>query len=158
MILRRYVTGLAIFLLVISVSARVASTQRPELDSEFESRDYTGLLSSPGNQLAHVESLDVLEQAMLRSYIHGVTRETAVEVVTADDLPALIRLLSDPQFPRRDNIVAFLGHVGGGEAAIALQEFLQAPPVSTMNPIEDRAMLLIPRALGRLAARCLSCC
>src|SRR5262245_37901956 len=54
-----------------------------------------------------------LRQAMLLTYVHGVDDRLAAEVVAEQDLPELRRLLAEPGFPRRDNVVAFLGHRDG---------------------------------------------
>ena len=68
-------------------------------------------------------------------------------------MPTLIQLLADPTFPRRDNVVAFLAHLGGPDATRALVRFLQAPPAALTLPQEDRALLLAPQALGQIARR-----
>ncbi|HET9300947.1 MAG TPA: kelch repeat-containing protein, partial [Candidatus Polarisedimenticolaceae bacterium] len=91
--------------------------------------------------------------AMLRVYVHGVDDRLAAEVVAERDLPALRALLGDPAFPRRDNVVAFLAHRDGGDAMDPLLRFLQDPPRSLAIPEEERAALLVPRALGHLARR-----
>jgi len=98
-------------------------------------------------------SVDDLQSRMLRTYIHGVTDDVAAEVVKESDLPQLRRLLLEPNFPRRDNIVAFLAHSDGDAAVEPLLRFLQRPPAAITTPEEDRAMLLAPQALGQLARR-----
>ena len=42
------------------------------------------------------------------TYYHGITAEMAQERVGPAGVPALLELLADPTFPRRDNVVAFL--------------------------------------------------
>jgi HEAT repeat protein len=92
-------------------------------------------------------------QAALGTWVHGVTDEIAEREVGEAGVPALIRLLADPSFPRRDNVVAFLGHLGGADATRALVRFLESPPASLTLPQEDRALLLAPQALGQIARR-----
>jgi hypothetical protein len=94
-----------------------------------------------------------LRAAMLRLYVHGVTDRLAEQVVREEDLPHLRRLLADPAFPRRDNVVAFLAHRDGDEAVDPLLALLRDPPAPLLVPEEERALLLVPRALGQLARR-----
>ncbi len=54
-----------------------------------------------------------VERAALATYIHGMTDEIALREVGHAGLPALRALLRDPDFPRRDNVVAFMAHLGG---------------------------------------------
>jgi hypothetical protein len=96
---------------------------------------------------------DSVRGAMLRVYIHGVDDSLARQVLSLEDLPALRALLKEPDFPRRDNIVAFLAHLDSGSATQDLLDFLSDPPASIEIPEEDRALLLAPQALGRIAAR-----
>ena len=90
---------------------------------------------------------------MLVTYVHGVTAEMAEDIVGEEGIPILLGLLTDPNFPRRDNVVAFLGHLGGDETADGLVAFLRNPPRPAPIPEEDRALLLAPRMLGQVAAR-----
>src|SRR5262249_28181718 len=92
-----------------------------------------------------------VRSAMLRTYIHGVDDAPAEHVLGPDATPELLRLLADPSFPRRDNVVAFLGRRDGGEAATALIGLLSDPPAPLNRPEEDRAILLVPDALGNMA-------
>ena len=87
------------------------------------------------------------------TYYHGITAEMAQERIGAEGVPALLELLADPSFPRRDNVVAFLTYLGAGESTTALLEVLASPPASVTVPEEDRALLLLPQALGHIAAR-----
>ncbi len=96
---------------------------------------------------------EVVRQAMLRTYLHGVTDELARQVLVPGDVSVLRELLADPSFPRRDNIVAFLAHLDRGAATPDLIGFLSAPPADARIPEEDRALLLAPQALGHIAAR-----
>jgi hypothetical protein len=89
----------------------------------------------------------------LHTYYHGVTAELARERIGPGGESALIDLLAEPTFPRRDNVVAFLGFLGGGESTVALLRFLGDPPAPMTAPEEDRALLLAPQSLGRIAAR-----
>src|SRR5262245_49242715 len=90
---------------------------------------------------------------MLVTYIHGVDERLAAEVIGPGALPVLHRLLAEPSFPRRDNLVAFLAYADRGEAVTPLLGFLSNPPAPVRIPEEDRALLLAPEALGHIAAR-----
>src|SRR5688500_5964664 len=79
--------------------------------------------------------------------------EIAEREVGAAGVPALLALLGDPSFPRRDNVVAFLAYLGDDSATDALLGHLRRPPASVHVPVEDRSLLLTPHALGHLAAR-----
>jgi len=94
-----------------------------------------------------------VSRAALTTWIHGIDEETALREIGAEGVPALQALLADPDFPRRDNVIAFLGRLGGEEAAGALVAFLDSPPAPVTVPEEDRALLLAPQALGRIASR-----
>ena len=83
----------------------------------------------------------------LYSYYHGITAELAHERIGVEGVPALLRLLADPAFARRDNVVAFLTYLGAGESTTALLEVLASPPAPVTVPEEDRALLLLPQAL-----------
>jgi hypothetical protein len=100
-----------------------------------------------------VELAETVRQAALETYVHGMTDEIAIREVGVAGLPYLMQLLSDPQFPRRDNVVAFLAHLRSAEATPALLEFLEHPSASLERPAEDRALLLAPLALGHIARR-----
>ncbi len=92
-------------------------------------------------------------EAMLGTYVHGVTPELAAELVGAAGVPTLVDLLEDPAFPRRDNVVAFLAHLGDAGGTAALVAFLERSPVDADVPEEDRSLLLAPQALGHIASR-----
>src|SRR5262245_15077508 len=109
------------------------------------------LLSQPLQAIEARE--EALRRAMLVTYVHGVDERLAAEVVKDDQLPALRRLLLDPQFPRRDNVAAFLAQRDGPMAVSALVGFLRQPPVAPDRPEDDRAYLLAPQAFGYLARR-----
>ena len=87
------------------------------------------------------------------TYYHGITAELAQERIGPQGVPALLELLADPSFPRRDNVVAFLTYLGAGESTTALLEVLGSPPAPVTQPEEDRALLLMPQALGHIASR-----
>src|SRR5262245_35028777 len=57
-----------------------------------------------------------VRQSALQIYIHGMTDEIAQREVGPQGVPALLRLLDDASFPRRDNVVAFLTYLGAGES------------------------------------------
>jgi len=94
-----------------------------------------------------------VREAMLVTYVHGVDDPLAAAVLADEDLPCLRRLLAESTFPRRDNVVAFLGHRDSARAVPALLEFLSHPPAPATRPEEDRALLLAPEVLGNLARR-----
>ncbi len=104
---------------------------------------------------AHVAAADHdhVVAACLRLYLHGVSAQLAATEVGADGVPTLLELLADPTFPRHDNVVAFLWHLGGAESTDALVGFLAAPPRPIDDPEEDRAVRLVPEALGQIAGR-----
>jgi hypothetical protein len=100
---------------------------------------------------------DSLEQAvrqiLLRNYLHGVDDELAGRLIGPRGVPLLRRLLAERDFPRRDNVVGFLAHLDSGEAAADLVAFLARPVSPPERPEEDRALLIAPQALGRMARR-----
>ena len=102
---------------------------------------------------ATADQSERVRHAALATYLHGMTEEIALGEVGPEGLPALRGLLSDPDFPRRDNVVAFLTFLGEARDTAALLHFLEAPPAALDRPEEDRALLLAPQALGRLAGR-----
>jgi hypothetical protein len=91
--------------------------------------------------------------ASLPVYLHGMTAEIADREVGHGGVAALLQLLDDPTFPRRDNVVAFLAYLGGPESTPALVRMLQRPAPPADSVEDDRAVLLVPHALGRIAAR-----
>jgi hypothetical protein len=94
-----------------------------------------------------------VRDAAMKLYIHGMTAEIASAEVGRDGVPALLGLLADPSFPRRDNVVAFLAYLGGAESVPVLAGMLDRPPQTSASPEDVRAFLLLPHALGRIAAR-----
>src|SRR5206468_11612722 len=92
-------------------------------------------------------------QASLATYIHGMTEEIARAEIGTEGLPVVRRLLAQRDFPRRDNLAAFLDVLGGAEDRDALLALLRTPPASAAIPEEERALLLAPQALGRMAGR-----
>ena len=92
-------------------------------------------------------------RAALADYVHGVTEEIANQEIGVEGVPVLLELLADPASPRRDNVMAFLAHLGGPEATRALLSFLEDPPAPVSAPEEDRALLLAPQALGGISSR-----
>ena len=91
--------------------------------------------------------------AALRLYLHGMTAEIAEREVGRAGVPALLRLLDEPGFQRRDNVVAFLVYLGGPESTPPLARLIERPLEGTAAPEEVRARLLAPEALGRIAGR-----
>ena len=96
---------------------------------------------------------DRVRAAASAVYFHGMTDEIARRELGPDAVPELLALLVDPAFERRDNVVAFLAYLGDGAARDALLAHLDAPAAGLARPEEDRAALLVPEALGRMAAR-----
>ena len=96
---------------------------------------------------------DRLRTAATAMYVHGMTREIALREAGPDAVPALIALLRDPDFPRRDNVVAFLAYLGGAESVGPLKRLIDEPVAPIDTPEETRARLLVPHALGRIAGR-----
>src|SRR5262245_12634987 len=94
-----------------------------------------------------------VEAACLDVYVEGVSEALAKDRVGVEGVPVLLRLLADPTFPRRDNVVAFLWHLGGPESTEPLVHLIEEPPSALHDPEEDRALRLAPRALGHIAAR-----
>ena len=92
-----------------------------------------------------------VRDAALVTYIHGMNDEIAAREVGLEGVPALLGLLGDPAFPRRDNVVAFLGHLRSKTATASLAGFLAHPVGDLAAPPNDRAVLLVPRALGLIA-------
>jgi len=92
-----------------------------------------------------------VRRAALVTYVHGMTDEIAEREVGKEGVPYLLSLLEEPDFTRRDNVVAFLAHLPLAQITPALQRFLEHPPTSPSNPAEDRALLLAPHALGHHA-------
>ncbi len=114
-----------------------------------------GVLSLSG-LAAHAAPADVRARvldAASRTWIHGVDPELARTAVGVEGVPVLLELLRDPDFPRRDNVVAFLTHLGGAESTPHLAAILRNPPGDPRIPEEDRALLLVPGALAAIAAR-----
>jgi len=91
--------------------------------------------------------------AALDVYVHGMTLAIADREVGRAGVSALLRLLDEPSFPRRDNVVAFLAYLGGPEAGNALVRMLDRPLPPGGSTEDERALLLVPHALGRIAAR-----
>ena len=104
---------------------------------------------------ARAEALDEARiiEAALTTYVHGMTPEIAQRTVGQEGLPVLLRLLTEPTFPRRDNVIAYLAYLGNDQTSDALVGFLRKPPASLALPEEDRALLLVPEALARIASR-----
>lgn len=96
---------------------------------------------------------DRVRSAAQGLYIHGVTDQLAHSLLGPEDVSDLLTLLADPGFPRRDNVVALLAYLGDARARDALLRHLAGPPAALGIPEEERALLIAPEALGRMAAR-----
>lgn len=104
--------------------------------------------------VAVAESLeDRVRDAARVTWIHGITAEIAEREIGSEGVPVLLDLLADPGFPRRDNVVAYLGYLAGDEASAKLASYLDDPRISNERPEDYRARLLVPEALGRIASR-----
>src|SRR5262245_61411849 len=77
-----------------------------------------------------------VRQSALQVYMDGMTAEIARTEVGAEGVPALLRLLDDASFPRRDNVVAFLAYLGAGESTPRLMALL-GRPAPTGAPEEE---------------------
>jgi hypothetical protein len=106
----------------------------------------------PGAAMASDAEIRV-RTAALNVYLHGMTAEIADRDVGRGGIGALHRILHDPSFPRRDNVVAFLAYLGGPESTPELVRFLHRTAPGAASVEDDRATLLVPHALGRIAAR-----
>ncbi len=94
-----------------------------------------------------------VRSAVAVTYPHGITDEIARQAIGAEGVPILLRMLADPRTERRDNVIAFLSCLAHDDATPHLLHFLDRPPADLGRPEEDRAALLTPRALGRIAER-----
>jgi len=117
---------------------------------------WTSLTATPSAQPPNAapETENLMERvrvAALRTYIHGMTDEIAEREVGRQGVPELLRLLGDPEFPRRDNVVAFLAHLRSDQATAPLERFVERPPAGIATPEERRALRLAPRVLGQIA-------
>jgi HEAT repeat protein len=96
---------------------------------------------------------DTVRAAALATYFHGISERIAVDTIGADGRDELLTLLADPDFPRRDNVVGFLLQLPDARALEPLLELIEQPlgdPVAI--PEDERALLLAPEALGKIAA------
>lgn len=94
-----------------------------------------------------------VRDAALKVYVHGMTAEIADREVGRNGIAELLRLLNDPPFPRRDNVVAFLAYLGGRESTEALLRWMTRPTPLPGSTEDARALLLVPHALGHIGAR-----
>ena len=92
---------------------------------------------------------DRVREAVAASYVHGMTAAIAREEVGVQGVPELLALLRDPACPRRDNVVAFLAYLGDEGVPEALLSSVEAPRTTA----DERAVLLVPHALGVMARR-----
>ena len=93
------------------------------------------------------------DEALSRTYIHGIDEKLANEEIGAAGVPYLLTQLDNPDQQRRDNVVAFLGWLGDAQTVDALVQFLEDPPAGLDRVEEDKAALLAPLALGDIARR-----
>jgi hypothetical protein len=95
----------------------------------------------------------IVREAMLATYFHGVDEKLTAEILRPGDEQVLRSLLSDPDFPRRDNLVAFLAFAGDDGAVPDLLSLFSQPRSTSARPEDERALLLTPQALGHIARR-----
>ncbi len=133
--------------LAVSVLAALVSCGEPE--GEALSQLPTESLALPG---AAVDAEHV-RQAALGIYVHGMSERLAQRLVGEAGVPHLRDLLFDASFPRRDNVVAMLGYLADEATVRDLAEYLETPLVGVDSPEDERALLLVPQALGLAAAR-----
>ncbi len=111
-------------------------------------------VAAPVASEASVESGALsVRRAALGIYVHGMTEKLAERLIGPEGVPHLRDLLFDPSFPRRDNVVAMLGYLADDTTVADLAEYLEAPLVGVDSPEDERALLLVPQALGLAAAR-----
>jgi hypothetical protein len=94
-----------------------------------------------------------IREAALRIYVHGMTAAIAKAEAGADAVPVLHELLVEPGFPRRDNVVAFLAYLGGSDSTPHLLDLLSGGALDPVLPADERAALVVPEALARIAER-----
>ena len=104
-------------------------------------------------QQAPSDRESVVRAAMLATYIHGVDDKLAAQVLQPGDEGILRALLLDPDFPRRDNLVAFLAFVGSDDSVPDMLSLVSASRAIAASPEEERALLMTPQALGYIAGR-----
>ena len=106
-----------------------------------------------GGAIAAEDRRAGIRERAMTTYIHGMTEEIAIRDFGRRSVPQLLQLLEDPNFPRRDNVVAILGYLGDRRSTEALLNFIDNPPKRLDDPTEERAMLLAPQSLGQIASR-----
>jgi hypothetical protein len=128
-------------------------SRRPTILIAFVFALASTLVSSEAATTEADELRDRVVRAAHGTYVHGIGEKLALEEVGSEGVPILLELLRDPTFTRRDNVVAFLAYLGWSDAREALLAHLEHPPASLQIPEEDRALLQVPHALGRMAAQ-----
>lgn len=113
----------------------------------------TGMVCLAAQPLLAGSLEDRVREAARTTYIHGMTQEIADREVGTEGVPYLLELLRDPDFPRRDNVVAFLAYLAYDSESQALADFLSSPRPADKRAADVRARLIVPEALGRIAAR-----
>jgi hypothetical protein len=119
-----------------------------------------GLLLAPASMvraeddpgIASSVSLEQIDRALLTTYWHGVTVEIAGQV-GPQAVPRILEHLRDPDYPRRDNLVAFLFYLDGQGVREELISAFTSREFSVGTPEEDRARMMIPQARGMQASR-----
>jgi hypothetical protein len=94
-----------------------------------------------------------VREKMRALYFEGVTDELAHQILEPGDVAVLLELLHDREFPRRDNVVAFLTYLADDRGVPELRRFLAEPCVGTEPPEDDRARLMTPGVYAAIAGR-----
>ena len=105
------------------MTARATSAARPPAAIWRERRGLEALLCVAASVLmicvsappiaGQASDFESVRREALHTYYHGITAEMAQERIGAQGVPALLELLADPSFARRDNVVAFPDLPGG---------------------------------------------
>lgn len=119
------------------------------------------LMLAPSTTSAH--SLEEVAERMSYTYFTGVTTKIAEATLTSvEDVKHVLALLRQPDFQRKDNCVAFLGHSsldpaafacqevkpGDDTIAAALRDYLVQGVDVAITQENRRAAMLVPHALG----------
>ncbi|ANM30776.1 hypothetical protein ABI59_16120 [Acidobacteria bacterium Mor1] len=117
-------------------------------------RDDVPIIHQVDPGMSDAEARAEIVAAMSTIYIHGVDDGFAArmrEKLGPRMAPVLRELLHDPQFPHRDQIVAFLAYQPGIDITGDMLALLAEPRGPWSVPEEERAMIMAPWALGNAA-------
>jgi hypothetical protein len=68
-----------------------------------------GVVPAMARPVSQQPTRERVHAAAMVTYIHGMTAEIARDEFGEEAVPVLLDLLADPEFTRRDNVVAVLG-------------------------------------------------